>query len=207
MADSTYEPRKKPVQARSRATYDAILEAAAQLLDEGGYGHATTNAIAERAGVSIGSVYEYFPSKDAIFAALKSQLDQETFEAILHQLGTVEDRDPANFLRAILEARVRSALARPRLETLLREEIPASVFADQQAATFAAFDAGMRSFVERHRESVRLEDIDAAMPLGVNVIELTVRHLAATDPERLRDPATLDALVDMMSRWILSDPA
>ncbi len=68
--DRRLEPRKLPKQARSEATVDAILEAAAQIFEREGYAAGTTNRIAERAGVSIGSLYQYFPNKDAILLAL-----------------------------------------------------------------------------------------------------------------------------------------
>jgi AcrR family transcriptional regulator len=70
--------RKTPVQARSKATRDAIIEAAAQILSKGGLASYTTNAVAERAGVSIGSLYQYFPNKDALMAALinRHQMDR-----------------------------------------------------------------------------------------------------------------------------------
>jgi AcrR family transcriptional regulator len=63
-------PRKMPRQARAVATRDAILEAAAQLLGSSGLSALTTNSVAERAGVSIGSLYQYFPNKDALMVAL-----------------------------------------------------------------------------------------------------------------------------------------
>ena len=65
---SLYLLRKKPIQRRSKATVDAVLEAGTQLLLTIGYDKASTNKIAEKAGVSIGSLYEYFPGKEAIFA-------------------------------------------------------------------------------------------------------------------------------------------
>jgi AcrR family transcriptional regulator len=68
--DRRLEPRKLPRQARSEATVEAILEAAAQVFERQGYSAGTTNRIAERAGVSIGSLYQYFPNKDAILVAL-----------------------------------------------------------------------------------------------------------------------------------------
>lgn len=63
-------PRKRPVQERSRRTVEAILEAAAQVLERRGYAGTTTDRIAERAGVSVGSLYQYFPNKDSILLAL-----------------------------------------------------------------------------------------------------------------------------------------
>ena len=71
--DRRLEPRKLPKQARSETTFDAILEAAAQIFERHGYAAGTTNRIAERAGVSIGSLYQYFPNKDAILLALVHQ--------------------------------------------------------------------------------------------------------------------------------------
>jgi len=61
--------RRRPRQARSRATYDSILEAAAQVLARDGAAALTTNRVAERAGVSIGTLYQYFPDKAAIVLA------------------------------------------------------------------------------------------------------------------------------------------
>lgn len=64
------EPRKLPRQARSLATFEAIVDACGQLLASGSYDALTTNSISERAGVSIGTLYEYFPNRESIVAAL-----------------------------------------------------------------------------------------------------------------------------------------
>ena len=70
MTDSPLAPRKVPRQERSRLTVDRILVAAAQVFHEAGYTSATTNDIALEAGISVGSLYQYFPNKDAILVAL-----------------------------------------------------------------------------------------------------------------------------------------
>ena len=75
-AEKPANSRRRPVQERSRSTVAAILEAAARLFDRGG---ATTNGIARLAGVSIGSLYEYFPNKDAI---LESLVDHHVEDAV-----------------------------------------------------------------------------------------------------------------------------
>ncbi len=99
-------PRKQPLQRRSRETVDVILDAAAQVFAERGYSGGTTNRIAERAGVSIGSLYEYFPNKDAILVSLA-------------------ERHLARMLLEV-EALLASALARPEpIEALLRRFVGA----------------------------------------------------------------------------------
>src|SRR5688572_3227422 len=64
------QPRKRPRQARSRATYQSLLDATARVLERHGYAALTTNHVAEAAGVAVGSLYEYFPSKEVIVAEL-----------------------------------------------------------------------------------------------------------------------------------------
>jgi AcrR family transcriptional regulator len=74
-SEASQNQRRSPRQARSRATWDAIVEAAAQILERDGAVAFTTNAVAERAGVSIGTLYQYFPDKQAILtAAAKREL-------------------------------------------------------------------------------------------------------------------------------------
>jgi AcrR family transcriptional regulator len=74
MPHNASRPRKIPRQARSLATVEVILDAAALLLVDEGYDQATTNRIAERAGVSIGSLYQYFPNREAVVAAVAHRL-------------------------------------------------------------------------------------------------------------------------------------
>ena len=85
-------PKKSPRQARARATYDAILQAAAHILTEGGPTALTTNLVAERAGVSIGSLYQYFPSKEAIVAELIRDLRRQMLSDIKGMAAFVADQ-------------------------------------------------------------------------------------------------------------------
>lgn len=112
-------PRKRPLQARSRETYAAILEATARILEAEGLEAANTNAIAERAGVSVGSLYQYFPDKAAIFAELIIASETELcgmLEALVSSTGgqTLEER-----LALLVQAGVAQQMARPQLTRLL----------------------------------------------------------------------------------------
>lgn len=98
--------RKEPSQQRSKTTVAAVLDAAALLLAQGGLAALNTNAIAQRAGVSIGSLYQYFPSKEAILAALIRRIKQEMLEDMqaaltVAQTGDIQ-RDTQRFIEASL---------------------------------------------------------------------------------------------------------
>ena len=99
-------PRKQPRQLRARATVEAVLDAAVDVIAERGFSDVSTNAIAERAGISIGSLYQYFPNKDAIVVALFDRHLQGVEEVVRLSLGTL--RDPAvpfrQGIRELLEA-------------------------------------------------------------------------------------------------------
>jgi AcrR family transcriptional regulator len=110
------EPRKWPAQSRSTATVNAVLEAAARILERHGFEGYTTNAVAERAGVSIGSFYQYFPNKDALTVAL---LERES-AVLLSDIAEVpiEEGYEAGLLHIIRSA-VANQLRRPKLARLL----------------------------------------------------------------------------------------
>ncbi len=113
---ASLDARKTPGQTRSLATVAAILEAAARILETEGFDAYSTNAVAARAGVSIGSLYQYFPGKDSITRALISS----SGEALLADLQAVDiGGEPRVALERMLEAAVRHQLQRPALARLL----------------------------------------------------------------------------------------
>ena len=201
--ENKYTPRKKPMQARSQVTYDAILDAAAQVLASEGYAGSTTNKISERAGVSVGSLYEYFPTKEAVFTALIERLDRSNIESVIVNFEDMKSLSPKEFLTVVLKSRIDAALSYPELESRLRAEIPASLFKDQSEKMFDDFSAGMKLFVASNPELIRVRNLPAAMELGTIVVESTVRAFAASKPERLKDPEFVQEFVDLMTRYIL----
>src|SRR5688500_11026502 len=86
-------PRKRPRQERSRATVDAIVQAAAYILVRDGYAKLTTNRIAERAGVNIASLYQFFPGKQAILAELQRRHVADQHEAMRETLEAHRGHD------------------------------------------------------------------------------------------------------------------
>ncbi len=113
------DPRKAPAQRRSAHTVSAVIEAAARILEQDGFAGYTTNAIAERAGVSIGSLYQYFPGKDAVTVAL---IERET-GLLLAEIDAAKGAPDAEAaLRRMIGAAVTHQMRRPALARLLDVE-------------------------------------------------------------------------------------
>jgi AcrR family transcriptional regulator len=100
----TLKPRKSPRQARAVATHDAIVEAAARIIAKGGLASFTTNAVAEMAGVSIGTLYQYFPNKDALMVALIERSQREQVERIKMAASAIGDADLPTIVRVLVRA-------------------------------------------------------------------------------------------------------
>jgi AcrR family transcriptional regulator len=125
-------PRKSPVQRRSTETLEVILEAAARILEENGFEGFNTNAIAEKAGVSIGSLYQYFPNKDALLSGLIEK-EFAPFLAMsekIPQMGTCESA-----LREYIRASIHHQMRRPRLARLIDVAETRETFQCQVTAT------------------------------------------------------------------------
>ena len=113
---SPLDPRKSPKQARSAATVEIILEAAARILESKGLPGYTTNAVAEKAGVSVGSLYQYFPGKDALTGAL---IRRETSVLMEEAEEAARDASGENALKRMIAAAVAHQLRRPALARIL----------------------------------------------------------------------------------------
>jgi len=119
MSETLPDPRKRPRQARSVATFEAILEAAARILESLGFAGFNTNAVAERAGVSIGSLYQYFPSKDALIVELIRRERAELSNRIVEDIQQSDASDLKENLKLIIHAAVKHQLSRPQLARTL----------------------------------------------------------------------------------------
>jgi AcrR family transcriptional regulator len=152
--------RRRAKQERARETIAVVLEAAAQVLQREGYARATTNRVAEVAGVSVGTIYQYFGDKDEIFDALIRR-EIESLQRLLREAGP-DPREPlADALRGLLRVLVR---ARPEAPALYRslEHVPNALFRRRVAAARGSVVAWVRDFLAVHRRELRVKDLDTA---------------------------------------------
>ncbi len=190
-------PRKTPRQIRAELTRQRILTAAAHVFAEHGYAAGTTNRIAERAGVSIGSLYQYFPGKDAILVALVDEhLARET-----PSLDEIAAMPLADGIRAVVHAAVDNHSDDPELLSVMMQqamhwpEIMPLMIEQQSRHT-----ADVRDFLAGHPE-VHVADTTVAANLIVTTVGVVAHWLtaapAALDPKSLEDEMTA-----MLTRYL-----
>lgn len=199
------DPRRTPTQRRSRETVDAILEATARLLAEDPAGAPSTNRIARLAGVSIGTLYQYFDRREAIVQALARRHAAE-MQALL--VGNVERLVTApvhEVVPAFVEAIVAAHALAPRLHVALVRELLAdggALLAEVQDPAHAL----VLGWLEARRDELRPRDLPAAASLLTLTVEAAVHGQILFDPARLHDPRWRDELVDLLLRYLLEDP-
>ena len=202
------KPRKVPKQARSRETFDAVLEACARLLREGDYAAVTTNHIAERAGVSIGTLYEFFPNKEAIVTELIERRLARLLAVVSEGLEvalTLDERDGAEFLiRRVVDA---VSSDRELYGVLLRQ----APFVQRLAATRKAMDMAFalgRAAAERVRHRMNLPHLEEDTWLISHMVYNAVLEIAFLDERSMDRKLLTDELVRLTFRMIQGrDPA
>ncbi len=166
---SAKRPRRQAKQERARATVDAILEAAARVLAASGYAAATTNRLAREAGVSIGTLYEYFADRDEVFDALI----RREIDALLIAFETVEARAEEPLIPQLAAMIGAGMAAMPHGPALFRalEHVPGAVFRARLDEARDRVVAHVRSMLEVHRQALRVRDLDLAAFVTVTAVE------------------------------------
>lgn len=121
------KPRKQPLQARSRATVDAIMQASTYILNESGWGGLNTNAIAARAGVNIASLYQFFPNKQAVIAELQRRHAASMHEDVRNAMSLMSQQSTLRAaLEIVVDMVVKEHRKAPDVHKAIAEELPLS---------------------------------------------------------------------------------
>jgi AcrR family transcriptional regulator len=194
-------PRKKARQERSRATVGALVEATARILVREGFDKASTNRIAAMAGVSVGSLYQYFPSKEALVAAVIERHQQEIMQLVRGELAQAANQRIAQGVRTLVTMAVKAHRIDPKLHRVLAEQIP-RVGRLEKVETFNRENyTFFRAYLESHREEIRATDLELAAFVCVTSIE-ALTHTAVLHHEIVSDEAT-EALIDEATRLVV----
>lgn len=189
--------RKQPRQKRSRQMVESLVDATAAVLAERGLDHTTTNHIAEAAGVSVGSLYQYFPDKDALVEALLERMIRDVTRTFNRSLGEMEPSKMAldELARNAITVGLAALRANPLQLELIRNwhRLPVSGPLDQLEQYFLT--AGRLYFLENFRD-YPVDNLPARLYVMINSTVFTLARFLGQDPPMMRERAVVDALVD-----------
>jgi len=195
--------RKTPSQQRSRDMVETVVQAAALEIGERGLDATTTNHVAARAGVSIGSLYQYFETKDAIVEAVMQRHAERLLTAVAASLRTQPGAELRTVTRRVLKTVFDAVAADPTQRELVRHWHRL-----RTGPTFRALEQRMLEhgsmYLLRHQVDYRIADLPAALFVVINSLHYTVAHYMSLDAPLLTQRQVIDALADMVSAYLRS---
>ncbi len=194
-------PRKLPKQERSQATVEAILTATARILTEKGYDQFTTNRVAELAGVSIGSLYQYFPNKEALISTLAKDYANEMEQIAQHHLGGLEDSSIIAVLQQIIKAVLAAHAVNPQLHRVLHEQIPRSEVMRQ--LDDAKMETMLRSFLVQRCDQLQPKNLDLTVFMVGRTIKALLHGAMIDRPELLNSGELEQEMMTMLSAYLV----
>lgn len=189
------EPRKQPRQRRSAETVARILSAAARIFDERGYRGTTTNHVADAAGVSIGSLYQYFPNKDALLVALAEHHVDEASQLFGDRLARLREQRPPldDTVRSLLELAV-ELNDTSRLHAVLFTDCPRTPALTERLSRFS--DLIVAEVVWHLERTVgQRPNTELRARLVVAAVDAAVHEVVLAEPPGPRRSAAIDELV------------
>ena len=195
LAEPAVSKRRKPQQRRALATVEAVLDAVIRILKRDGIAGVTTNRIAEVAGISIGSLYQYFPDKRAIFLALHDRHVREIVALVERTLIAHADAPLEGFVAALVGELIEAHGVDPELQELLANEVPlgkggARAF---QTTLRRAFHLAISARGAQRYTPAELDRILFVLPVIVDALTHSIAHarppklsLAAAKAEAVR---------------------
>jgi AcrR family transcriptional regulator len=194
-------PRKSASQARSRATVDALVEATARVLIRDGYDRASTNKIAAVAGVSIGSLYQYFPSKEALVSAVIERHTQELSDVVRGAMDKVARSPIEVAARELVSAAIDAHRADPKLHRVLAEQVPRVGRLENIDAVERNGRLFFREYLQTHSDEIGMADLDLAAFIVITTVEALTHNAVLRRPDILEEKA--EVFVDEVTQLVL----
>ena len=196
------KPRKHASQERSRATVAALVEATARILVSEGFDKASTNRIAEVAGVSVGSLYQYFPSKEALVAAVIERHNRDIMQVVQGALEEAVSLPVEEAVRRLVAMAIEAHRVDPKLHCVLAEQIPRTRRLENVDSANRAAHAAFRSYLESRRDELGVVDLGLAAFVCATSIE-AVAHNAVLHHVDLSKDAAVEPLIEDTTRLIV----
>jgi AcrR family transcriptional regulator len=189
------KPRKQASQARSRATVNALIEATARILVDEGFDKASTNRIAEVAGVSVGSLYQYFPGKEALLVAVAERHNRAIMDVVGRVLDEIQSLPIKDAVRRLVVVAIEAHRIDPDLHRVLAEQIPRAGALKEIDMAISEAHAAFRDYLHDRRDELPVIDVARAAFVCATSIEALAHNAVLYRPDVLFDDAG-QALID-----------
>ena len=197
--------RKGPKQQRSKVTVAAILEATIRILEQEGSDATTTSRIAEVAGVSVGTLYQYFANRDAILDALQDREFERATEMMNRVLARGAYSTDREVARAVIEGLLELHSAAPALHRLLVVEGLRVTPTERVQAFDMRIIAVVRSFLSLANLRIRRTNLDAAAFVVYQAVRASMLACVVERPPGLDSETLVDELTDLVLRYLAAD--
>ncbi|HUA92012.1 MAG TPA: TetR/AcrR family transcriptional regulator [Terracidiphilus sp.] len=195
------KPRKTPAQDRAKATVDAILQAAAYILVKDGWEGFTTNSVAERAGVNVASLYQYFPNKESIAVELQLRHIEKgrraSPDAILRMQSQASLRDA---LKILIDGAIAEHRVNPRLHKVFAEELPRAS-RHLHGNRGEELNALLADILKPY--PIQVPDLDIALFLLRVTTHAAIHEAACDRPDLLANPLFTEELLTLIERYMV----
>jgi len=197
--------RKGPKQQRSKVTVAAILDATVQVLEREGSDAATTSRIAEVAGVSVGTLYQYFANREAILDALQDREFERATEMMNRVLSRGAYRSDHEVARAVVEGLLELHSASPALHRLLVVQGLSVTPTERVQAFDMRIIAVVKSFLSLAKLRIRRPNLDAAAFVIYQAVRASMLAAVVERPAGLDSDTLVDELTDLVLRYLAAD--
>jgi AcrR family transcriptional regulator len=198
---SAFESRKKPIQERSKATVEAILEATIRVLRGTDFDSLTTTKVADVAGVGVGTLYQYFPSKEALLFALLER-EMELFEAALMQSAAGAGVTLVEQVEAIVDALIRFKRDRADITVALHAQMPRVDGVKVVRATMRRIVTMLTAMLSAHLPNAEPPEIERMAMTIATSVQGTVDGALDIWPARIKQAAFRDDLVRLVLGYL-----
>lgn len=198
------KPRKKPKQSRSRFTVDSLVEATIQVLEKEGYEKLNTIKVAERAGVGVGSLYQYFSNKREMFSEVVERRMQEKKERVESKMDSFSNLTPLEQItRQMLESILAFYAEHAKLEcTALKEGFLAEKKKTMGEVRRTAIELFKKSFLECTLGTPIPPNLDLALFIVVYAVEGVLEGILLEKPELLVQEVLLEELAALVVKYL-----
>lgn len=196
-------PRKEASQGRSRATVEALLDATTRVLVREGYDRTSTNRVAQVAGVSVGSLYQYFPSKEALVAAVIERHNNEMMQIVRQALSKVALSPIEIAARELVSVMINAHRVDPKLHRILAEQTPRVGRLQNIERVEQEAMALVRAYLDAHSGEVRVRDLDVAAFFCVTIVEALTHAVIVRRPEAVSNDQ-VDKLINEITYLLVS---